>query len=196
MGHANPSALASAHTAYHPSLLLRSFEEAKEEPSKALSGWQSSVAYLTFSLLESRAVQHRKSGHSVNLLARLVFLSCYCCPMAPCCSQGTKEAHCHFSLLESRAESGDLPNLSDALSGDRNLPASHAHCVEHFFLCFSLCTRTQSHFHRKHWNPGLIILGSLSLAIIFHIFYLFRSDNGTRLLPWGARPSAAWGEAP
>ncbi len=44
-------------------------------------------------------------------------------------------AHFHFLNLEQyqRRKSGDLSNLSYALSEDRNLPATHARCVEIFF---------------------------------------------------------------
>ncbi len=60
----------------------------------------------------------------------------------------------HFWNLEQyqRRKSGDLPNLSDALSGDRNLPAPHAHCVEQNFVFLSLRFSSRSRVVPRAWT--------------------------------------------
>ena len=87
-GRAHPSALASVHTMspYHPSLLLRSLEEAREEtPQARLEG--------------HTAVTHLTCAAGVPILPLLSH--------GPLLPQGTKEAHRSSGLMILDLPSGD-----------------------------------------------------------------------------------------
>ncbi len=96
-----------------------------------------------------------------------------------------------FSLLESsavqRRKSGDLPSLSGALSGGRNLPAPHAPWRGEKFHFLSLRVSSRKHLPGNRNAFGHALAGSLAWAT--HHGHCMKSHESLSLLESIASPA-------